>query len=203
MSLLPKPFSEQIENLLFNLDNVPMYKDWNKIQIYPNVHIHSILAAKWLMDLHEISQSFLSLSHNLQKPLPNTATNLWHTVLLPNTFLDFRYNKEDPYLPTYLFSMDLPFSKIQYCLFNNYLIFTMTIPIHSTTEFHLFKIHSTPIYFDFNTDYTLPTYIKPQVSHTAISSYNGSYNILQQMKVFLVHATKMDFKLFVTLRIPY
>ena len=51
----------------------------------------------------------------------------------------------------------------------------MTIPIPSSEEFQLFKTHSTPIYFDFNTDYISSIYIKPQVSNIAISSNNKSY----------------------------
>ena len=36
----------------------------------------------------------------------------------------------------------------------------MTIPIPSSEEFQVFKTHSTPIYFDFNTDYITPIFIK-------------------------------------------
>ena len=38
--LLPNPLSEQLKNLSSNLNNVTMYKDWHKSQIYPNFHIH-------------------------------------------------------------------------------------------------------------------------------------------------------------------
>ena len=67
-------------------------------------------------------------------------------MLLPNTFLDFKSNKEDSYLSTSLFSVVLNFSKLQYFLFDKYLIFTMTIPIPSTEEFQLFKPYLIPIY---------------------------------------------------------
>ena len=173
--LLPNPFSEQLENLSSNLNNVTMYKDWHKSQIYPNLHIYRILAANWLMDLHEISRSFLSLLTQLTEAMTHAATNLWHPMLLPDTFLDFKSNKEDPHLPTSLFSMVIPFSKIRYFTFNNYLIFTMTIPIPSSEEFQVFKTHSTPIHFDFNTDYIIPIFIKPQFSYIAISPNNESY----------------------------
>ena len=49
--LLPNPFSKQLENLSSNLNNVTMYKDWHKSQIYPNLHIYRILEANWLMEL--------------------------------------------------------------------------------------------------------------------------------------------------------
>ena len=112
--LLPNPFSEQLENLSSNLNNVTMYKNWHKSQIYPNLHIYRILAANLLMDLHEISRSFLSLQTQLTETITHAATYLWHPMLLPDTFLDFRSNKEDPHLPTSLFSMVIPFSKIRY-----------------------------------------------------------------------------------------
>ena len=51
----------------------------------------------------------------------------------------------------------------------------MTIPIPSSEEFQVFKTHSTPIYFDFNTDYITPIFIKSQISYIAISSNNESY----------------------------
>ena len=40
--LLPNPFSEQLKNLSSNLNNVTMYKDWHKSQIYPNLQIYRI-----------------------------------------------------------------------------------------------------------------------------------------------------------------
>ena len=67
--------------------------------------------------------------------------NLWHPSLLADTFLDFKSNKEDPYLSISLFSMVLPFSKIQYILFDKYLILTMTIPIPSIKEFQLLYLN--------------------------------------------------------------
>ena len=91
-----------------------------------------------LKDLHEISQSFLLLLDQLTEAIMHAATNLWHPMLLPDTFLDFKYNKEKPNLSTSLFSMVLPFSKIQYFLLDEYLIFIMTIPIASAKEFQLF-----------------------------------------------------------------
>ena len=96
-------------------------------------------------------------------------------MLVPNTLLDFKSNKEDPHLSTSLFSMVLPFSKIQYFLFDKYLIFIMTIPIPSTEEFQLFEAHPIPIYLDINTDVISSIYIKPQNSYLAISSNNQSY----------------------------
>ena len=152
-----------------------MYKDWHKSQIYPNLHIYRILAANWLMDLHEIFRSFLSLLTQLTEAIIHAATNLWHPMLLPDTFLDSKSNKEDPHLPTSFFSMDIQFSKIRYFTFNNYLIFTMTITIPSSKEFQVFKTHSTPIYLDFNTDYITPIFIKSQISYIAISPNNESY----------------------------
>ena len=94
-----------------------------------------MLAANWLKDLHEISQSFLLLLDQLTDAITHAATNLCHPTLLPDTFLDFKSNKENPHLSTSLFSMVLPFYKIQYFLFEKYLIFIMTIPIPSAEEF--------------------------------------------------------------------
>ena len=74
--LLPNPFSEQLENLSSNLNNVTMYKDWHKSQIDPNFHIYRILAANWLIDLHEISQPFLSLLAQHTEAVTHAATNL-------------------------------------------------------------------------------------------------------------------------------
>ena len=133
-----------------------MYKDWHKSEIYPNLHIYTILTANWLMDLHEISRSFLSLLTQLTEAITHAATNLWHSMLLPDTFQVFNSNNEDPHLPTSLFSIVIPFSEIRYFSFNNYIIFTMTIPILSSDKFQVFKTHSTPIYFVFNTDYIAP-----------------------------------------------
>ena len=96
-------------------------------------------------------------------------------MLLPDIFLHFKPNKENPHLSTSLFSMVLPFYKIQYFLFDKYLIFIMTIPIPSPEEFQLFKPHPIPIHLDFNTDVISSIYIKPQNSYLAISSNNQSY----------------------------
>ena len=109
--LLPNPLSEQLENLSSNFDNVTLYKDCHKSRINPNFHIHRILATNWLMELHEISKSFLSLPAQLTEAITHAASNLWHPMLLPDTFLDFKSNKEDPYLTTSLFSMVIPFLK--------------------------------------------------------------------------------------------
>ena len=68
-------------------------------------------------------------------------------MLLPDTSLHFKSKKEHPYLSTSLFSMVLPFAKIQYFLFDKYLTFAI-IPIPSTVEFQLFKPHPIPIYLD-------------------------------------------------------
>ena len=118
---------------------------------------------------------FLSLLEQLIEDIPLAATNLWHPMLLPDTFVDFKSIKEDPYLLTSLFSMVLPFAKIQYFLFDKYLIFTMTIPIPSTEEFQLFKPHPIAIYLDFNTDAISSVYMKPQIHYLAISSNNQLY----------------------------
>ena len=96
-------------------------------------------------------------------------------MLLPDTFLDFKSNKEDPHLPTSLFSMVIPFSKIRYFTFNNYSIFTMTIPIPSCEEFQIFKTHSTPIHFYFNTDYITRIFRKSQIYYIVILQNNEFY----------------------------
>ena len=88
-------------------------------------------------------------------------------MLLPDTFLDFKSNKENPHLSTSLFSMVLPFSEIQYFLFDKY--------FPSAEEFQLFKPHRIPIHLDFNTDVISSIYIKPQNSYLSISSNNQSY----------------------------
>ena len=96
-------------------------------------------------------------------------------MLRSDTFLVFKSNEEDPYLLTSLFSMVLPFAKIQYFLFDKYLIFTVTIPIPSTEKFQLFKPHPIPIYLNFNTDVISSIYKKPQISYLSISPNNQSY----------------------------
>ena len=116
MFLLPNPFSKQLENLSSNFNNVTMYKDWHKSQINPNFYIYKILAANWLVDLHEISKSFLSLPAQLTEAITHAVSNLWHPMMLPDTFLNFKSNKEDSHFPTSLFSMIIPFSKIRYFL---------------------------------------------------------------------------------------
>ena len=93
------------------------YKNWYNSQKYPIIHLYRILAANWLKDLHEISQPFLLLLDQLTEAIIHAATNLWHPMLLPDTFLDFKFNKEDAYLPTSLCSMVLLVAKMQYYLF--------------------------------------------------------------------------------------
>ena len=151
------------------------YKDWPHSQTDPNIHLYRILAANCLNDLHAISQSLLFLLDQLTEAITHAATNLWHPMLLSDTFLDFKFDKGDPHLSTSLFSMVLPFSKIQYFLFYEYLIFIMTIPIPSTEEFQLFKPHPIRIYLDFNTDVISSVYMKPQIHYLATSSNNQSY----------------------------
>ena len=118
---------------------------------------------------------FYSLT-NLQKLLPMPQL-IYGTLfpLLPDTFLYLNSNKENPRLSTSLFSIVLPFSKIQYFLFDKYLIFIMTIRIPSTTEFQLFKPHPIPIYLDFNTDVISSVYMKPEIHYLPISLNNQSY----------------------------
>ena len=94
--------------------------------------------------MHFLNIFFYSLANLLQ------LANLWQPMLLPDTFLDFKSNKEDQHLSTSLFSIIFSISKIQYSSFNKYLIFIMTIPIPSTKEFQLFKPHPIPIHLDFS-----------------------------------------------------
>ena len=108
------------------------YKNWHNPEKYPNIHLYRILAENWLKDLHEISQSFFLLLDQLAEAITQAATNLWHPMLFPDTFLDFKSNKEYQFLSMSRFTMVLPFAKIQYFLFDEYLILTMTIPIPST-----------------------------------------------------------------------
>ena len=173
--LLPNPFFQKVTNLSSKLDNIMTYKKWHNSQKDPNIQLYRILAANWFKDLHAISQSFLLLLDQLTEAITHAATNLWHPMLLPDTFLDFKFNKENPDLSTSLFSMVLPFSKIKYFLFDKYLIFIMSIPIPSAEEFQLFKPHPIPIHLDFNTDVISSIYMKPQISYLAISSNNQSY----------------------------
>ena len=140
--LLPNPFFQKVTNLSSKLGNIITYKDWQNSQEDRNIHLYRILAANWLEHLHEISQFYILLLIQLTEAITHAATNLLHPMLLPDTVLDFKSNKEDPYLSTSLFSMVLPFAKIQYFLFDKYLIFTMTIPIPSTEECQLFTPHS-------------------------------------------------------------
>ena len=140
--LLRSPFFQEVTNLSSKLGNIITYKDWHSSQKDPNIHLYRILAANWLKDLYEISQSFLLLPDQLTEAITHAATNLWHPMLLPDTFLDFKSNKEDPHFPTSLFSMVLYISKIQYFLFDKSWIFIMTIPIPSTEEFQLFETTS-------------------------------------------------------------
>ena len=72
----------------------------------------------------------------------------------------------------------------------------MIIPIPSTDEFQLFKLHPIPIYLDFNTDAISSIYIKPQISYLAISSNNQSYFTTNEISS--MHVIKMDSKHFVT-----
>ena len=144
--LLPNPFFRKVTNLSSKLVIITTYKDWHSSQKDPNVHLYRIWAENWLKDLHEISQSFLLLFDQLTEAITHAATNLWHSMLLPDTLLDLKPSKEDPHLSTFLFSMDPPFSKIQYFLFDKHLIFIMTIPIPSAEEFQLFKPHPIPEY---------------------------------------------------------
>ena len=76
------------------------YKNWHNSQKYPNIHVYRILAANWLKCMHEISQSFLLLLDQLTEAITHAATNSWHPLLLCDTFLDFKSNKEVPYLST-------------------------------------------------------------------------------------------------------
>ena len=108
--LLPK--TSFFTNLSSNLGNITTCKDSHNSQKDPNIHLYRILAANRLKDLHEISQSFLFLFDQLTEDISHAATNLWYPMLLPDTFLDFKSNKEDPYLLTSLFSTVLPFAKI-------------------------------------------------------------------------------------------
>ena len=123
------------------------YKKWHTSQKDLNIHLYRTLAANWLKDLHEISQSFLRLQIYQRKPTP--------------------FNISFFYGPS--------FAKIQYFLFYKYLIFIMTIPIPSAVEFQLLKPRPIPIHLDFNTDVIFSIYIKPQNSYLAISSNNQSY----------------------------
>ena len=111
--LLPNPFFEEVTNLSSKLGNIMNYKNWHNSRKDPNIHLYRILAANWLEDLHEISQSFPFLLDQLTEAITHAATNLWHPMLLPYTFLDFISNEEDPYLSTSPFSVVLPFAKIQ------------------------------------------------------------------------------------------
>ena len=142
------------------------YKNWHNSQKNPNIHLYLILAANWLKDLHKISQTFILLLDQLTEAITHAATILWHLMLLPDTFLDFESNKEDPYLSTSLFLIVLLFAKIQYFLFDKYLIFTMTIPIPSTEDFQLFKPHPIPIHLDYNTGV-----ISSSATHTCIIAF--------------------------------
>ena len=172
---LPNPFFQKVTNHSSKLGNIMSYKNGHNSQKYRNIHLYRILAENWLKDLHEISQSFLLLFDQLTEAITHAATNLWHPMLLPDTFLGSKSNKEDPYLSTSLFSMVLPLAEVQYFLFDKCLIFTMTIRIPSTKEFQLFKSHPIPIYLDFNTDVISSVYMKPQIPYLAISSNNQSY----------------------------
>ena len=133
--LLPSPFFQTVTNLPSKLSNITTYKNWHNSQKNPNIHLCRILTANWFKNMHEISQSFLLLLDQLTEAITHAETNSWHTMLLPDTFLYLKSNKEDSHLSTSPFSMVLPFSKIQYFLFDKYLIFIMTIPIPSTEEF--------------------------------------------------------------------
>ena len=52
------------------------YKNWHDSQKDPNIHLYRILAANWLKDLHEISQSFLLLVDQLREAITHAETNL-------------------------------------------------------------------------------------------------------------------------------
>ena len=106
--LLPNLFFQKVTNLPSKLGNIMTYKKWHDSQKDPNIHLYRILAENWLKDLHAISKSFLLLLDQLTEAITHAATNLWHPMLLPDTFLDFKSNKEDPHLLTSLFSMVLP-----------------------------------------------------------------------------------------------
>ena len=122
--LLPNPFFQKLTNLCLKLGNIMTHKNWHNSQNDPNIHLYGILVANW----HETSQYFLLLLDQLREAMTHAATNLWQPMLLPDTFLDFKFHKEDPYLSRSLFSVVLHFAKIQFFLFDKYLIFTMTIP---------------------------------------------------------------------------
>ena len=56
--LLPNPFFKKVTYLSSKLHNIMTYKKWHNSQKDPNIHLYRILAADWLKDLHEISQSY-------------------------------------------------------------------------------------------------------------------------------------------------
>ena len=110
----------------------------------------------------------------LVEAITYAATNFWHPMLLPDTFLEYKTKKRRTIPFTIPLSMVLPFTKVQY-LFDKYLIFTITIPIPSTEEFQLFTPHSIPTYLGFNTDVISSIYMKPPIPYLAISSNEQSY----------------------------
>ena len=117
---------------------------------------------------------FYSLT-NLQKllPMPQLIYGTLCYFLIPSWTSNL--TKKTHIYQHPFFSMVLPFAKIQYFLFNKYLISTMTIPIACTEEFQLFKPHPISIYLDFNTDVISSVCMKLQISYLAISSNNQSY----------------------------
>ena len=70
------------------------YKDWHISQKDPNIHLYRILAANWLKDLHEISQSFLLLLGQLTEGITYSGTYLEHPMLLLNTFWSSNLTKK-------------------------------------------------------------------------------------------------------------
>ena len=157
--------------------------------------------------MHEIFQSFFLLLDQLTEAITHAATNLWYPMLLPDTFLDFKSNKEDQCLSTSLFSMILPFDKLQYFLFDKYFIFTVTVLIPSNQEFQLFKPHPIPIYLDFNTDVISSVYMDflnacyqngfETFYHLSRSIFNTNNNPISETSMFSI-SQPYKCKIFIT-----
>ena len=74
---LPNSFLQKVTNLSSKLGNITTYKDWHNSRKDPIIHLYRILAANWLKDLHEISQSFLLLLDGLTEAITHSQKSCY------------------------------------------------------------------------------------------------------------------------------
>ena len=132
---------------------------------------------EWLNDILDLFDIYLSSLQKIFELLIYAKNGIWHPELFNPMTLDLFQQSLNQNLIGFKFSEIMKFSKIQYCIFQHQLIFTLSSPKIGDEELEIFKTYALPINHNLVVNPKPTIFLKPEIQYVGTSNNKENYYI--------------------------